>query len=69
MPRMTDPGNAQVNDPRSCSVCGAVAAPDDVGAALAWSTSVEGSRRRDVCPACTRTNVRSIEGKLPEEWW
>ena len=22
-----------------------------------------------VCAACTRANVRSIEAKLPEEWW
>jgi hypothetical protein len=22
-----------------------------------------------VCRDCTRRNIRSIEGKLPEEWW
>jgi hypothetical protein len=66
---MDDARNAQVSGGRTCSVCGAVAPPDDDGAVLAWSTSVEDGRRRDVCPACTRANVRSIEGKLPEAWW
>jgi hypothetical protein len=50
-------------------VCGVVAAASEGSALLTWSTSVEDGRRRDVCPACTRANVRSIEGKLDEEWW
>jgi hypothetical protein len=69
MPGVDDAEKAQVSGGRTCSVCGAVARPDDAGAALAWSTAVEDGRRRDVCPICTRSNVRSIEGKLPEEWW
>ena len=67
---MSHPGDDESGrSPRTCSVCGTVAAPDDEGAALSWSTSVERGRRRAVCPACTRANVRSIEGKLTEEWW
>jgi hypothetical protein len=66
---MDDAGNAQVSGGRTCSVCGAIAGADDGGAVLTWSTSVDEGRRRDVCPNCTRTNVRSIEGKLREEWW
>ena len=66
---MDDAGNAQVSGPRTCSVCGVVAAAYEGGALLTWSTSVEDGRRRDVCPKCTRANVRSIEGKLDEEWW
>jgi hypothetical protein len=36
-----------------------------------WSFSVEDRGRRLVytCPDCTRANIRSIEGKLPEEYW
>jgi hypothetical protein len=66
---MDQPENAQVGGPRTCSACGVVAEPGDAAAVLAWSTSVEDGRRRHVCPACTRTHVRSIEGKLSEEWW
>ena len=69
MPGMDDAGNTQVSGERTCSVCGTVASTDDAGTALTWSTSVEHGRRHDVCATCTRANVRSIEGKLAEEWW
>jgi hypothetical protein len=36
---------------------------------LSWSVAIEDGRRRDVCPTCTRTNVRSIEARLTDEWW
>jgi hypothetical protein len=37
--------------------------------ALAWV--VENTARGQVwlCPACARTHVRDIEGKLPDEYW
>jgi hypothetical protein len=52
----------------SCSRCGA--APEDgtdIPAGWSFSTSARGLEW--LCLACTRTNVRSIEAKLPEEWW
>jgi hypothetical protein len=30
---------------------------------------VEGKRMTYQCSDCVRRNVRSIEAKLPEEWW
>jgi hypothetical protein len=66
---MVEPGNAEVNGPRTCSVCGTASAVGGGIADLAWSTAVEDGRRLDLCPDCTRRNVRSIEGKLPEQWW
>ena len=50
----------------SCSVCG-VTSDDD--APLDWSFSVDRGRPAHQCPDCARTNIRAIEGKLPEEWW
>ena len=34
-----------------------------------WSFAVENGRMTYTCPDCTRANIRSIEGKLPEEYW
>jgi len=36
---------------------------------LAWATSVERGRQRVYCEECSRTHLRSIEGKLDSEWW
>jgi hypothetical protein len=53
----------------TCSRCGrskAAAAPVE---ALAWVSERQGERMTWLCPACARTHVRDIEGKLPEEYW
>jgi hypothetical protein len=53
-----------------CSQCGAVAdgtSDDDVP--LGWTVEVTNGAVTIVCPACTRSNVRSIEAKLDREWW
>jgi hypothetical protein len=45
-------------------------APEE-GLPTGWSFAVEagGKRMTYTCPDCTRANIRSIEGKLPEEYW
>ncbi len=34
-----------------------------------WSLTTDGDGMRFLCATCTRTNLRSIEGKLDEKWW
>ena len=53
-----------------CATCGA--AP--VGAAaeqarVTWTRGVENGRDTWTCDACSRTHLRSIEGKLDTAWW
>jgi predicted RNA-binding Zn-ribbon protein involved in translation (DUF1610 family) len=36
---------------------------------IGWSWTPTERGIEWMCPACTRDNVRSIEAKLPEEWW
>jgi hypothetical protein len=51
-----------------CSRCGALA---DSGESLppGWSLATDERGVALLCLECTRANVRSIEAKLPEEWW
>ncbi|MGE9809079.1 MULTISPECIES: hypothetical protein [unclassified Janibacter] len=55
----------------ACATCGSTAPLAE--ARLQWARGVEGpsTRRRVVwtCPACSRSNVRAIEGKLDSQWW
>lgn len=50
-----------------CDWCGRV--ERDVARTLAWSTAVEGGRRRSYCEYCSREHLRSMEGKLDSEFW
>jgi hypothetical protein len=34
-----------------------------------WTLITEGGRVSYVCVRCARENLRSIEAKLPEEYW
>jgi hypothetical protein len=54
---------------RTCSNCGtsAVAAEDSLPPG--WSMVTENRRVEYQCDACVRANIRSIEGKLPREYW
>jgi hypothetical protein len=54
--------------PENCSRCGA---PADSGQSLppGWSLVTDERGVALLCLECTRANVRSIEAKLPEEWW
>ncbi len=60
---MTD--DAEVN----CSLCGRSRADADALTALSWVTENDERGPRWLCPACARTHVRDIEGKLPAEYW
>jgi hypothetical protein len=48
-----------------CALCDTVAETMP----LTWTTSVERGRTLVYCDACSRDNVRSIEGRLDAEWW
>jgi len=53
-----------------CSMCSRLADPvRDGDPPLAWSADLIEARTRWICPACTRTYVRSIEAKLDQVWW
>ena len=49
----------------SCSRCGTTVPSLPVS----WSFEVTERGKAWLCEACTRDNVRSIEGKLDEAWW
>ncbi len=49
----------------SCAWCGAVADP----APPTWSVSTTERGAEWLCDKCTRQNIRSIEGRLDNEWW
>jgi DNA-directed RNA polymerase subunit RPC12/RpoP len=50
-----------------CQRCG-TRSPSDPPP-LGWSAGTGRGRTRWVCERCARENLRSIEGKLDEEWW
>lgn len=50
----------------SCAVCGRTV-PEP--APITWSVATGSRGVTRTCDTCTRENVRSIEGKLDEEWW
>ncbi|HEV3227706.1 MAG TPA: hypothetical protein VGZ52_12755 [Acidimicrobiales bacterium] len=52
----------------TCSRCGA-SADDESDLPAGWSLVTDERGMGRVCAACTRTNIRSIEATLPEEWW
>jgi hypothetical protein len=54
---------------RTCSVCGTTATTPDDGLPDGWSLVTERGRVNYQCLSCVRTNIRAIEGKLPEEYW
>ncbi len=55
----------------TCATCGAtVAGGDDLATArLTWVRGVENGRTVWTCDRCSRSNLRSIEGKLDSSWW
>lgn len=52
-----------------CSRCGTAGSTVRGGIPGGWSVGFAGGRLEHICIACARTNIRAIEGKLPEEWW
>jgi hypothetical protein len=54
---------------RTCSSCGTQdSAPAD-GLPEGWSLVTERKRVEYQCLSCVRSNIRSIEAKLPQEYW
>lgn len=55
---------------RTCSYCGTTADGPPGGLPEGWTIGVdERGRPEFLCVACTRANLRAIEGRLPEEYW
>jgi len=54
---------------RTCSRCGTTAEAPAEGLPEGWSIEVERGGVHYQCVSCVRANIRSIEGKLPEEYW
>ena len=52
-----------------CSRCGTTPDDDDAPVPAGWSFEPSPRGIQWLCLECTRANVRSIEAKLPEEWW
>lgn len=53
--------------PWVCALCGN--SSSDAAEQLSWSVGTERGRVHRVCPACSRTYLRSIESKLDSDWW
>jgi hypothetical protein len=51
----------------TCDLCGRQVETE--AETLTWTTSVENGRQRTYCDTCSRTHLRSIEGKLDSAWW
>jgi hypothetical protein len=49
----------------TCTWCGAQAE----GPPVTWTVQTGARGLEYLCPDCTRTNVRKIEGSLPTEYW
>ncbi|HEX2849252.1 MAG TPA: hypothetical protein VHN98_01810 [Acidimicrobiales bacterium] len=54
---------------RTCSRCGATADAPEGGLPEGWSLESNERGIGFLCGTCVRANIRSIEGKLPEEYW
>ena len=53
----------------TCARCGAIGDGEADGLPAGWSLASDERGVGKLCDTCTRTNIRAIEGKLPEEWW
>ncbi|MEU6544213.1 hypothetical protein [Streptomyces sp. NPDC046859] len=51
--------------PTVCARCGARSAEPRP----TWTCSVENGVRIHFCDACSRENLRAIEGRLDSAWW
>jgi hypothetical protein len=52
--------------PLVCARCGTPAAGSPP---VTWTCSVENGIRQYFCDACSRENLRAIEGRLDSAWW
>ncbi len=53
----------------ACHRCGRSRASVSDLEFLAWSAERTGGSMRWLCQVCSKTHVRDIEGKLPDEYW
>ena len=53
----------------ACSRCGSTETCPSDGIPPGWTLITEDRRVTYVCVGCARENLRSIEAKLPEEYW
>ena len=53
----------------TCSRCGTTEEAPEGGLPTGWSLVTDEQGMGQICLRCTRDNLRSIEAKLPEEWW
>ncbi|POX55538.1 hypothetical protein C3489_09460 [Streptomyces sp. Ru71] len=69
------PGSGDIGDnggppdrpgPPVCARCGVTATEPQPAT---WTFSVENGVRRYFCDACSRENLRAIEGRLDSGWW
>ena len=54
---------------RTCTACGTTAPAPEGGLPEGWSLVTTARGVEYQCLPCVRANIRSIEGKLPEEYW
>jgi len=54
---------------RTCSRCGASAEAADDATVAGWSFATSRRGLEELCDVCTRSNIRAIEAKLPEDYW
>jgi len=52
-------------DAVSCSWCGRIADEPP----MTWTRQSTARGTEWMCEDCTRTNLRAVEAKLPDEWW
>ncbi|MEV0173375.1 hypothetical protein AB0I00_19950 [Streptomyces sp. NPDC050803] len=66
LPGGSDNGDSGAErQPLVCARCGTQAeAPQPT-----WVCSMENGVRRYFCDACSRENLRAIEGRLDSAWW
>lgn len=53
----------------TCATCGRSAPGGDTAVLVTWARAVENGRTLWTCDVCSRTHLRSIEGKLDPAWW
>ncbi|MET9906327.1 hypothetical protein ABZZ74_05840 [Streptomyces sp. NPDC006476] len=60
-----DSGAPAEPQPLVCARCGRRAE----GPQPTWTFSVENGKHQYFCDACSRENLRAIEGRLDSDWW
>lgn len=53
----------------TCGMCGTSEACAEGSMPPGWTFTTEAKRVVYLCVKCARENLRSIEAKLPEEYW